>query len=81
MMRTVVVSCLLALLLLLPVTGMSGTISTADIVSQTTTAALSCMRWMPVGRVFLVAVFTLRVHRRDLAQGRPLPARCCGEQL
>ena len=48
----VVLSRLLALLLLLPVTGMSGTISTAGIVSQTTTAALSCMRWMPVGVCF-----------------------------
>ena len=51
-MQRIVASHLLALLLLLPVTGMSGTISTAGIVSQTTTAALSCMRWMPVGLCF-----------------------------
>ena len=51
-MQRIFRSPLLALLLLLPMTGMSGTISTADIVSQTTTAALSCMRWMPVGVCF-----------------------------
>src|SRR5210317_1867226 len=51
-MPRLLVSPLLALLLLLPVPGMAGTISTADIVSQTTTAALSCMRWMPVGVCF-----------------------------
>ena len=52
MIRTSFLSCHLVVLILLPVTGISGTINTADIVFQTTTAALSCMRWMPVGVCF-----------------------------
>ena len=43
---------LLAALLWIPVSGSAGTINTAQIVSQTTSAALSCMRWMPVGICF-----------------------------
>jgi integrating conjugative element protein (TIGR03756 family) len=39
-------------LLWMPMTGNTGTITTADIVAQTTSAALSCMRWMPVGVCF-----------------------------
>jgi integrating conjugative element protein (TIGR03756 family) len=52
MIRTSFLSCHLVVLILLPVTGISGTINTAEIVAQTTTAALSCMRWMPVGVCF-----------------------------
>ena len=43
---------LLAMVLLLPVTGHTGTITTPQIITQTTTAALSCMQWMPVGICF-----------------------------
>lgn len=32
-----------------PLCATAGTISTADIVAHTSTAALSCVRWMPVG--------------------------------
>ena len=35
-----------------PLMSHAGTISTTEIVSQTTSAALSCMRWMPVGMCF-----------------------------
>ena len=41
--------CGFILLMWLPLMSHAGTISTAEIVSQTTSAALSCMRWMPVG--------------------------------
>jgi hypothetical protein len=42
----------LVLLLLVPLVGYTGTITTPEIVAQTTRAALSCMRWMPVGMCF-----------------------------
>ena len=42
----------LVLVLLQPVTGYTGTITTPEIVAQTTTAALSCMQWMPTGVCF-----------------------------
>jgi len=45
-------SLLLAAVLWAPVTGFTGTITTPQIVTQTTTAALSCMRWMPIGMCF-----------------------------
>ena len=41
--------CGFILLMWAPLMSHAGTISTTDIVSQTTSAALSCMRWMPVG--------------------------------
>ncbi len=40
------------MVLLLPVTGYTGTITTPQIITQTTTAALSCMQWMPIGICF-----------------------------
>jgi len=43
---------MLAAALLLPVTGNTGTITTPGIVAKTTAAALSCMRWMPIGMCF-----------------------------
>ena len=42
-------SFLLMAALLFPVTGTTGTITTPGIVAKTTAAALSCMRWMPIG--------------------------------
>ena len=51
---------LLAVMLLLPVSGNAGTITTPDIVAQTTEATLSCMRWLP-GPVGLEFVISLRV--------------------
>ncbi|MCP4080906.1 MAG: TIGR03756 family integrating conjugative element protein, partial [Planctomycetaceae bacterium] len=39
-------------LLLVPVVGNTGTITTSGIVAKTTTAALSCMRWMPIGMCY-----------------------------
>jgi len=52
MKRPVLLNYFMALLLWLPINGFSGTISSTEIVSQTTSAALSCMRWMPVGVCF-----------------------------
>ena len=52
MIRQRLISLLLAVLLWVPVTGFTGTITTPQIVTQTTTAALSCMRWMPIGMCF-----------------------------
>ena len=43
---------IVAMVLSQPATGLAGSISTAEIVSRTTTAAISCMRWMPVGLCF-----------------------------
>lgn len=43
---------LLSAILLFPVTGNTGTITTTSIVAKTTAAALSCMRWMPIGMCF-----------------------------
>ncbi|MDP1520495.1 TIGR03756 family integrating conjugative element protein [Porticoccus litoralis] len=44
--------CGFILLMWAPLMSHAGTISTTEIVSQTTSAALSCMRWMPVGMCF-----------------------------
>lgn len=52
MKRRFLVSNLLGLFLLLPLSGTSGTITSTEIITQTTSAALSCMRWMPVGVCF-----------------------------
>jgi integrating conjugative element protein (TIGR03756 family) len=46
------VALFLVIVLILPVTGHTGTITTPGIVIQTTTAALSCMQWMPIGTCF-----------------------------
>ena len=43
---------LLTVSLLFPVAGNTGTITTPGIVANTTAAALSCMRWMPIGMCF-----------------------------
>ena len=43
---------LLPVPLLVPLSGQAGTITTAGIVSRTASAALSCMRWRPVGLCF-----------------------------
>jgi len=45
-------SLLLAIALWAPVTGFTGTITTPGIITQTTTAAFSCMQWMPIGTCF-----------------------------
>ena len=45
-------SFLLATVLFFPVAGNTGTITTPGIVAKTTAAALSCMRWMPIGMCF-----------------------------
>ena len=42
----------LILLLWTPLGAHTGTITTPEIIAQTTSAALSCMRWMPVGMCF-----------------------------
>ena len=42
----------LILLLWMPLMGNTGTITTPQVIAQTTSAALSCMRWMPVGICF-----------------------------
>lgn len=42
----------LAALLVMPLPGKAGSITTPEIVAKTTAAALSCMRWMPVGICF-----------------------------
>ncbi len=42
----------LLLVLWMPLVGNTGSITTPEIVTQTTSAALSCMRWMPVGICF-----------------------------
>ena len=44
--------CWLTVLLWVPLMGNTGTITTPEIVAQTTSAALTCMRWMPVGICF-----------------------------
>ena len=46
------VSLYFVMVLLLPVTGHTGAIATPSIITQTTTAALSCMQWMPIGVCF-----------------------------
>ena len=52
MMASRYLSLLLAVLLLVPVTGNTGAVTTPGIVAKTTAAALSCMRWMPIGMCF-----------------------------
>jgi integrating conjugative element protein (TIGR03756 family) len=52
MIRSRFTSFLLAAVLWLPVTGFSGTITSPQIITQTTTAALSCVQWMPIGACF-----------------------------
>ncbi|MEW8027665.1 MAG: TIGR03756 family integrating conjugative element protein [Candidatus Thiodiazotropha sp.] len=52
MIRLRCLSFCLVVALWIPVTGFSGTTTTPQIVAQTTTAALSCMRWMPIGTCF-----------------------------
>ncbi|MCP4040979.1 MAG: TIGR03756 family integrating conjugative element protein, partial [Gammaproteobacteria bacterium] len=43
---------ILTSVLLFPVTGNTGTITTPGIVAKTTVGALACMRWMPIGMCF-----------------------------
>ena len=52
MIRQSFLSFCLAIALWIPVAGFSGTTTTPQIVAQTTTAAFSCMRWMPIGTCF-----------------------------
>ena len=52
MIRPKFLSLLFAGVLWIPVAGVTGTITTPQIFAQTTTAALSCMQWMPVGACF-----------------------------
>ncbi|MEW8042658.1 MAG: hypothetical protein AB2800_20955, partial [Candidatus Thiodiazotropha endolucinida] len=52
MIRQSFLSFCLVIALWMPVTGFSGTTTTPQIVAQTTTAALACMRWMPIGMCF-----------------------------
>ena len=52
MIRHALLRYLLVLLSLVSVSGNTGTITTPQILVQTTAAALSCMRWMPVGICF-----------------------------
>ncbi len=46
------VALFLAIVLLLPVTAHTGSITTPSIITQTTAGVLSCMQWMPVGVCF-----------------------------
>ena len=43
---------LLMAVLLFPVTGNTGSITTPGILTSTTNAAINCMRWMPIGACF-----------------------------
>ena len=52
MIRTRFMSILLGIVLWIPATGFSGTITTPQIITQTTAAALSCVQWMPIGACF-----------------------------
>ena len=52
MIRSRLISTLLVVALWIPATGFSGTITTPQIITQTTAAALSCMQWMPIGACF-----------------------------
>jgi len=45
-------SFIISVVLWLPVTGFTATITTAQITAQTTSAAVSCMQWMPIGVCF-----------------------------
>jgi len=51
-MRKVLLRHWILLVLCVPLGGNAGSISTPDIVAQTASAALSCMRWTPVGICF-----------------------------
>jgi integrating conjugative element protein (TIGR03756 family) len=42
----------LAALLMLPLAGKAGSITTPQIVAKTTAGAFSCMRWMPIGMCY-----------------------------
>jgi integrating conjugative element protein (TIGR03756 family) len=46
------VAVFLFMVLLLPATGYTGTITTPSIITQTTAGALSCMQWLPIGTCF-----------------------------
>jgi integrating conjugative element protein (TIGR03756 family) len=52
MIRSRLTATLLAVALWIPATGFSGTITTPQIITQTTAAALSCLQWMPIGACF-----------------------------
>ena len=52
MIRTRYTSFLLAVVLWMPAGGFGGIITTPQILTQTTTAALTCMQWMPTGICF-----------------------------
>jgi integrating conjugative element protein (TIGR03756 family) len=47
-----VAAFVLVLLLQAPPTSQAATVNTSEIITQTTAAALACMRWMPVGMCF-----------------------------
>lgn len=47
-----VLSLVLCVLLVMPLPGKAGTITTPEIVAKTTAAALACMQWMPIGTCF-----------------------------
>ena len=51
-MRRCLGAMVLAVLGSLSGAGMAGTLTTPGIITQTTTAALSCMQWMPIGTCF-----------------------------
>lgn len=51
-MRKPFCAVILGLLLFIPTVGISGTITTPQIIARTTAAAVSCMRWTPVGLCF-----------------------------
>lgn len=52
MTRLRAIALLLTLALGVPVSGFAGTITTTSIITQTTSSALACMQWMPVGVCF-----------------------------
>ena len=51
-MRKPFCAVIFVLLLFIPTVGISGTITTPQIIARTTSAAVSCMRWIPVGLCF-----------------------------
>ena len=53
----------------------AGFTTTPQIVAQTTTAALSCMRWMPIGMCFWLRCSWRGCRVQDLDQGRSLQSR------
>ena len=52
MRRMMSLSLGLAVLLVIPLGTKAGSITTAEILAKTTTAAFSCMQWMPIGTCF-----------------------------